>query len=51
MSASQAAITAVFHRQLPFNRAVRFVTTEAGVSEAAAESALKEAMTWYKNSQ
>ena len=48
MSATEAAIVAIFHRQLPFTRAVRFVTTEARVNDAAAESALKQAMTWYR---
>lgn len=50
MSIKDAAIVAIFHRQLPFNRAVRFVTEEAGASQASAEVALKEALTWYKNS-
>lgn len=46
--AVDAAIVAVFHRQLPFNRAVRFVTQETRVAPEVAERALAEAMTWYR---
>ena len=44
-----AAITAVFHRQLNTDRAVRHVITETGVSEAQALSALRQVMTGYKS--
>jgi hypothetical protein len=46
--ANDAAIVAIFHRQLGFDRAVRFVVKQAGVSEAQAEQALRGAMTWYR---
>ena len=43
-----AAIQAVFHRQLSTDRAVRYVTTEAGVSEDQALDAIRHVMVSYK---
>jgi len=50
MSASleQAAIEAVFHRQLNTDRAVRYVTTETGVTSEQAQAALRYVMIGYK---
>ena len=42
------ANTAIFERQLPFDRAVRFVTREANVAREVAEHALRQVLTWYK---
>jgi hypothetical protein len=44
----KAANTAIFERQLSFNRAVQFVTRQAGVSTKEAESALRGVMLWYR---
>lgn len=49
-SLQQAAIVAIFHRQLSMDRAVRFVTQQTGVDESAAGQALQAAMTWYRAS-
>jgi hypothetical protein len=42
------ANTAIFERQLPFDRAVRFVTREANVARETAEQALRQVVVWYK---
>jgi hypothetical protein len=46
--ANDAAIVAIFHRQLSYDRAVRFVVNQTGVNSDAAERALSKAMTWYR---
>lgn len=43
-----AAIQAIFHRQYNTDRAVRFVTQSAGVSQTVALDALKQVMTSYR---
>jgi hypothetical protein len=43
-----AAIQAIFHRQYNTDRAVRFVTQEAGVSPEVAKGALQQVMTAYR---
>lgn len=43
-----AANTAIFQRQLPFQRAVRFVVQETGVAAEKAEQALRGVMLWYR---
>jgi hypothetical protein len=45
----KAANTAIFERQLPFDRAVRFVVQETGVRREQAEIALRGVMLWYRN--
>jgi hypothetical protein len=45
----QAANTAIFQRQLPFDRAVRFVVQDTGVKREQAETALRSVMLWYRN--
>lgn len=50
-SLQQAAIVAIFHRQMSMDRAVRFVTQQTGADESAAGQALREAMTWYRVSR
>lgn len=45
----QAANTAIFQRQLSFDRAVRFVVQETGVKREQAETALRGVMLWYRN--
>lgn len=42
------ANTAIYERQLPFERAVRFVTREANVARETAEHALRQVLVWYK---
>jgi len=44
----QAANTAIFGRQLSFDRAVRFVIQETGVQREQAEKALRGVMLWYR---
>lgn len=44
----QAANTAIFGRQLSFERAVRFVVQETGVQREQAEKALRGVMLWYR---
>lgn len=44
----QAANTAIFQRQLRFDRAVHFVVQETGVATEAAEKALRGVMLWYR---
>ena len=44
----QAANTAIFERQLSFDRAVRFVVRETGVQPEQAQSALRGVMLWYR---
>jgi hypothetical protein len=46
--AEQAANTAIFERQLPFDRAVRFVVRETGVKREQAENVLRSVMLWYR---
>lgn len=48
-SLEQAAIEAVFHRQLSTERATRYVATQAGVSAEQALEALQFVMTSYRN--
>lgn len=49
MSALEAvANTAIYQRQLPFERAVKFVVREAGVARGDAENILRQVLTWYK---
>lgn len=43
-----AANTAIFGRQMSFDRAVRFVVQETGVKREQAESALRGVMLWYR---
>jgi hypothetical protein len=43
-----AANTAIFQRQLSFDRAVRFVVRETGVQPEQAEQALRGVMLWYR---
>lgn len=43
-----AANTAIFERQLSFDRAVRFVVRETGVQREQAEQALRGVMLWYR---
>ena len=47
-TASDAANTAIFQRQLPFRKAVYFVSDQAKVDTKAAEKAVKETLMWYK---
>lgn len=44
----QAANTAIFERQLSFDRAVRFVIQETGVGTEQAQTALRGVMLWYR---
>ena len=44
----QAANTAIFQRQMPFHRAVRFVVQETGVAVEKAEQALRGVMLLYR---
>ena len=40
--------TAIFERQLPFDRAVSFVSREANVAREIAEQAVRQVVVWYK---
>jgi hypothetical protein len=44
----QAAIEAIYHRQLNTERAVRYVTTQTGVGAEQAMTALRQVMTVRK---
>ena len=46
----QAAITAIFHRQMSFRQALSFVVRETGVAVQQADQALRGVMTWYRKS-
>lgn len=51
LALQEAAIVAIFHRQLSTDRAVRFVTQQTGADESAAGQALRDVMTWYRVSR